>query len=93
MVYINKDYSNGSQLQLAKMVDELLQDWTAIARLYDVVKSFSLALQSVNNNHLSLVDIKSFSYKKLVLGYGPNKSYTVCLYLVYFFAILKLNPF
>ncbi|CAG2112067.1 unnamed protein product, partial [Medioppia subpectinata] len=54
------EYASGSQTHLNKMVDELLNDWSAIARLYDVIKTFAANLQ--NNNQLNtLFDIKSFS--------------------------------
>lgn len=41
-----------------------------------------------HNVYSSIMDIKSFTYKKLVLGYGPNKASTVSI----FFCIqLKVN--
>jgi mediator of RNA polymerase II transcription subunit 14 len=86
IVNIAYDYANGSLTQITKMVDELLSDWTAIARLYDVIKNFANSLQLNNQINSSLMDIKSFSYKKLVLGYGNNKNYTVRTY----FSINKL---
>jgi hypothetical protein len=86
IVNIAYDYASGSQTQITKMVDELLSDWTAIARLYDVIKNFANSLQLNNQINSSLMDIKSFSYKKLVLGYGNNKNYTVRTY----FSINKL---
>lgn len=74
LVNMAYDYASGAQTQITKTVDELLSDWTAIARLYDVIKNSANSLQP--NNQINL-DIKSFSYKKLVLGYGSTKTYTV----------------
>lgn len=75
------DYTTLSQSVIVRMVDELLNDWTAIARLYDVVEKFS---QEIKHNslitNLSSIEIKSFSYKKISIGYGPNKSFFVSIY-------------
>ncbi|CAG2110071.1 unnamed protein product, partial [Medioppia subpectinata] len=47
--------------------------------LYDVIKTFAANLQ--NNNQLNtLFDIKSFSYKKIIIGYGINKTFIVSIY-------------
>ncbi|XP_054168688.1 mediator of RNA polymerase II transcription subunit 14-like [Oppia nitens] len=73
------DYNSGSQTQITKMVDELLNDWTAIARLYDIIKKFATSLQTTNQLTTSF-DIKSFTYKKIIIGYGIYKTYIVTIY-------------
>ncbi|CAG2161554.1 unnamed protein product [Oppiella nova] len=73
------DYASGSQTLISKMVDELLSDWSAIARLYEVIKNFAADLQ-YNNQLTALLDIKSFTYKKIIIGYGNNKTFIVSIY-------------
>ena len=75
MVYLMYDFSNGSKAQIVQMVDELLEDWSALEKLYEVVYEFG----KVASSFINIVDIKSFTYKKLFLNYGPNKSYLVSI--------------
>ncbi|XP_037511801.1 mediator of RNA polymerase II transcription subunit 14 [Rhipicephalus sanguineus] len=75
------DFAAGTTTQVASMVEEMLQDWNTIGHLYGVVLRFAEALRLDQHNSLmSVVDIKSFTYKKLVLGYGMNKASTVTIY-------------
>ncbi|KAF7491073.1 Mediator of RNA polymerase II transcription subunit 14 [Sarcoptes scabiei] len=60
------------------MVDELLYDWTSIARLYDIVENFSY--EAKQSNILSTIEIKSFTYKKLFIGYGTDRSFFVSIH-------------
>lgn len=60
-VYIAHDFSSGTLTQIIEMVDELLENWIAICKLYDVVSTFSSSFTAV----AGIVEIKSFSYKKL----------------------------
>lgn len=76
MVPLMYDFSNGSQAQIVQMVDELLEDWSAIEKLYDVVYEFG----KVASNFANLVELKSFTYKKLLLGYGPNKIFMLTIH-------------
>lgn len=62
---------------IVKMVDDLLLDWSAIARLYDVVQTFASELKTNFTFNSSLIEVKSFTYKKIVIGYGPSKAYFV----------------
>lgn len=75
-VYLMYDFANGSRALVVQMVEELLLDWSAIDKLYSVVCDFG----RVCDNYKHLVDIKSFTYKKLFLSYGPGKSYTVVIH-------------
>lgn len=75
MVYLMYEFSNGSQAQIVQMVDELLEDWSAIEKLYNVVHEFGKVAPSLS----SMVEIKSYTYKKMFLNYGPNKSFMVSL--------------
>ncbi|XP_076370105.1 mediator complex subunit 14 isoform X1 [Tachypleus tridentatus] len=75
------DFGSGTSRQVVEMVDELLQDWSTMVHLYGVVVEFSEALKNDQDGNLcSLMDIKSFTYKKLVVGYGPSKASTVTIY-------------
>lgn len=71
------DFNIGLQSMVNKMVEDLLQDWTAIARLYDVVQTFADDLKTTTLFNTSLIEIKSFTCKKIVIGYGPLKAYFV----------------
>ncbi|RWS16530.1 Mediator of RNA polymerase II transcription subunit 14-like protein [Dinothrombium tinctorium] len=77
VVYLMYDFTNGSQSQIKQMVDELLEDWAAIAKLYEVVDDFAPLFNTISATNF--VEVKSYSYKKLVLGYGSNKNYTVSI--------------
>ncbi|KAM7302775.1 mediator of RNA polymerase II transcription subunit 14 isoform X1 [Ixodes scapularis] len=75
------DFASGTASQVASVVEEMLQDWNTIGHLYGVVLRFAQALRLDQHHSLmSIVDIKSFTYKKLVLGYGLNKASTVTIY-------------
>lgn len=76
MVYLMYDFSSGSQVQITQMVEELLGDWTAMEKIYDVVLKFS----KVAPNFANVVELRSFTYKKLFMTYGPNKSFVVAIY-------------
>lgn len=79
---VNNSYDNGtsSKTIIIKMVDDLVFDWTAIAHLYDVVETFSNDIKNnILNINTSTFEIKSFTYKKISIGYGPSKSFFVIL--------------
>ena len=77
-VYLMYDFSNGSQAQIVKMVEHLIDDLRAISKLYNVVFDFA---ENVNSgNYVNIIEIKSFSYKKFILGYGQNKNYTLSIH-------------
>ncbi|KAI1285965.1 Mediator of RNA polymerase II transcription subunit 14 [Halotydeus destructor] len=73
-VHLMYDFSRASQAQIVQMVDELLEDWSALEKLYEVVHSFSTVAAEFPS-----VAIKSFNYKKVFLSYGPNKSLIVSI--------------
>jgi len=62
------DYSTGSQSTIEKMVEDLLQDWTAIARLYEIVQNFAEDLKTTTLFNTSLIEVKSFTFKKITIG-------------------------
>lgn len=73
------DYTTGSPMVIVKMVNELLLDWTAIARLYDVVQTFVNDLKASQQFNSAQFEVKSFSYKKICISYGQSKAYFVSL--------------
>ena len=75
-VYLMYDFANGSRDHVRQMVTELLEDWSAIDKLYQVVYDFG----KVASNYSQIVDIKYFTYKKLLLGYGPEKNYSIAIH-------------
>ncbi|KFM63332.1 Mediator of RNA polymerase II transcription subunit 14, partial [Stegodyphus mimosarum] len=80
-VYYIYDFAAGTSRQVAQMVDDMLQDWNTMGHLYKIVLEFANCLKYDQHNMFStIMDIKSFTYKKLVLGYGPNKASTVTIY-------------
>ncbi|UYV70182.1 MED14 [Cordylochernes scorpioides] len=56
------------------MVQEMVQDWGTMGHLYQVV----LGLANSPQDH-RLFEIRSYTYKKLILGYGPQRANTVTI--------------
>lgn len=77
MVQLFYDYSSGSQAQIVQMVNDLYSDWTAISNLYDVVSEF--VEQASLDNYLTSIEIKSFTYKRILIGYGPYKNFLLTI--------------
>ncbi|XP_055926040.1 mediator of RNA polymerase II transcription subunit 14-like isoform X1 [Argiope bruennichi] len=75
------DFGAGTNKQVAEMVEEMLKDWCIMGHLYKVVLDFAQALKCDQHNMFpSIMEIKSFTYKRLVIGYGPNKANMVNIY-------------
>lgn len=75
-VYLMYNFTNDSKVQMSQMVDEMLDDWLAIEKLYEVVCSFGKVVHLYSH----LIEVRSFTYKKLCLVYGPGKSYSVTIH-------------
>lgn len=56
---------------ISKMVDNILDDWFAIAKLFVLLEK-SKWLTKLEQS--GLVSIKSFTWNKLTIHYGPNRS-------------------
>ncbi|XP_066901143.1 mediator of RNA polymerase II transcription subunit 14 [Halyomorpha halys] len=63
--------------QVGKTVDALLSDWAQIVHLYTLVEDLAEYFRMPKYNISSVVTVKSYSYSKLVLGYGPDRAATV----------------
>ncbi|XP_054267906.1 mediator of RNA polymerase II transcription subunit 14-like [Macrosteles quadrilineatus] len=70
-------YEMGSADNVGKTVDALLNDWTQIAQLYCLVDELAEYFRIEKYNLSNMVTVKSYSYSKLVLGYGPERGATV----------------
>lgn len=70
-------YEMGTADSVSKTVDALLSDWAQIAHLYTLVEDLAEYFRMEKFNLSSMVSIKSYSYSKLVLGYGPERGATV----------------
>lgn len=64
----------------SRTVNELLSDWSAMSYLHGVVLDYAQALKKDAHGHLSsIAEVKSYAYKRLILGYGPNRNNTVSI--------------
>ncbi|GAB6020174.1 Mediator of RNA polymerase II transcription subunit 14 [Chamberlinius hualienensis] len=65
----------------SKTVDDIISDWNAIAYMYGAVLEYADYLNKDPQGILSgMAEVKSYSYKRLIFGYGPNKANTVAIY-------------
>lgn len=65
---------------LSITVDSLLEEWAKIVHLYSIVHDFTEYLNIEKYELKNIVDVKSYTYNQLVLGYGPDHKYTVTIY-------------
>ncbi|XP_063244367.1 mediator of RNA polymerase II transcription subunit 14 isoform X2 [Bacillus rossius redtenbacheri] len=65
---------------VSKTVDALLSDWAQIVHLYMVVEDLSEYLRLDTSNLANIVTVRSYSYSRLVLGYGPERAATVTVH-------------
>lgn len=73
-------YDMGTADIVRKTVDNLLSDWAQIVHLYSVVEELAEYFRIEKYNLTSMVSIKSYSYSRLVMGYGPDRSATVTVH-------------
>ncbi|KMQ89075.1 mediator of rna polymerase ii transcription subunit 14-like protein [Lasius niger] len=65
-------YEMGTADTVSRTVDALLNDWAQIVHLYSIVHDLAEYFKMEKYNLRNMVSIKSYSYSKLVLAYGPN---------------------
>lgn len=70
-------YDMGSADNISKSVDCLLSDWAQIVHLYVIVEELAEYFRIEKYNLSNMVTIKSYSYSRLVMGYGPDRGATV----------------
>lgn len=64
---------------VSKFIDDTQLDWACMAHLYDVVKEFAMDLEN-DPGILGSISLKSFNYKKLVILYGDQRSFSLTLF-------------
>ncbi|KAK5650997.1 hypothetical protein RI129_002026 [Pyrocoelia pectoralis] len=72
-------YDVGIADTISRTVDSLLSDWAQIVHLYTIVYDLSEYLSVEKYNLASVFSVKSYSYSKLVLCYGPDKGAMVSI--------------
>ncbi|XP_017775770.1 PREDICTED: mediator of RNA polymerase II transcription subunit 14 [Nicrophorus vespilloides] len=72
-------YDMGTADNVSRTVNQLLSDWAQIVHLYTIVHELSEYLAIEKYNLANMFSIKSYSYGKLVLCYGPDKGAMVCI--------------
>ncbi|XP_046477470.1 mediator of RNA polymerase II transcription subunit 14 isoform X1 [Neodiprion pinetum] len=72
-------YEMGTADAVSRTVDSLLNDWAQIVHLYSIVHDLAEYFKIEKYNVRNMVSIKSYSYSKLVLAYGPTRRATVTL--------------
>lgn len=63
---------------VSKFIDDTQLDWACMAHLYDVVLDFSRDIQN-DPTIMDSIILRSFTYKKLVIVYGPQRNFSVTL--------------
>ena len=63
--------------EMTDVVDNLLQEWDQIVHLFELVDDLEDYLSSDSFNVSDMIDIKSYTFRELILEYGPEKMNTV----------------
>ncbi|XP_012271319.1 mediator of RNA polymerase II transcription subunit 14 isoform X2 [Orussus abietinus] len=72
-------YEMGTADTVSRTVDSLLSDWAQIVHLYSIVQDLAEYLKMEKYNIRNMISIKSYSYSKLILAYGPNRGAMVTI--------------
>ncbi len=70
-VHFVHEMSVSAEDHIPKIVDCFLDDWVAIAKLFYLLERANWLTSLEQSGH---VLIKSFTWNKLVINYGPNRS-------------------
>ncbi|XP_015120340.1 mediator of RNA polymerase II transcription subunit 14 isoform X1 [Diachasma alloeum] len=73
-------YEMGTAETVSRTVDALLNNWAQIVHLYSIVQDLAEYFKMEKYNLRNMVSIKSFSYSKLILAYGPNRGAIVTVH-------------
>ncbi|XP_028968942.1 mediator of RNA polymerase II transcription subunit 14 [Galendromus occidentalis] len=77
-IYFMYDFT---QNNTTAVIDEWLADWAIVSKLYSVVYKYAADIKNQKNAALlETSEVRSYSYKRLTIGYGSEKSYTVTIY-------------
>ncbi|CAH1244794.1 Hypp7387 [Branchiostoma lanceolatum] len=69
--------NNTENANITLVMDKFMQDWHSIAEMYATVLDFARNYKDPNRQLFQMVEVKSFSYKRLTLSYGVGRSSTV----------------
>ncbi|KAL1465599.1 hypothetical protein WDU94_005154 [Cyamophila willieti] len=74
-------YELGTADSIAKTVEAFLNDWAQIVHLYVLMEDLAEYMKSEKSNQIAnLFSIKSYSYSRLILSYGPGGHATVNIF-------------
>lgn len=73
-------YEVGTAETVSRTVDALLNDWIQIVQLYSLVQDLAEYFKKEKYNLRNMVSVKSYSYSRLILAYGPNRGATVTVF-------------
>ena len=74
-VYLTYDVTPADDA--GRTVEAILQDWTHIANLYAAVRSLAQVMQTKEERQH--FNVRSYNFKKLILGYGPARMATAAI--------------
>lgn len=60
--------------QASKTVQDLLDEWTMVANLYNAVTNFSHFFNDKRTGIQDLIEVRSYNYKKLTIVYGATRT-------------------
>ena len=67
----------GTFENMSEVVDNLLQEWDQIVHLFELVDDLEDYLSNDTVNISDMIDIKTYTFRELVLEYGPEKMNTI----------------
>lgn len=62
----------------SKFIDDTLFEWISMSHMYNVVREFANDAKK-DPTLLDKISVRSFSYKKFIFNYGPNKNLSVII--------------
>ncbi len=62
---------------IGEFVDYLMQEWSQIVHLFELVDNLEDYLNTESLNISDMLDIKSYTFRDLVLEYGPKRQSTM----------------
>ncbi|XP_061435887.1 mediator of RNA polymerase II transcription subunit 14 [Lethenteron reissneri] len=72
-VYLTYESPPAQPAGSRRVLHAFLDDWRSISRLYSCVLDFSHTLHETTIHFSQFAEVRTYTYKKLVLCYGPNK--------------------
>ncbi|CAH1798713.1 unnamed protein product [Owenia fusiformis] len=64
---------------MQKTVQELIDDWNMIGRLYGPVLEFARYYNEPKTNMQSMCEVRNYNYRKLIIAYGPSNCQTITI--------------